>query len=380
LQFPAVILISLLAVAIPAMAAAQSISQSISIAQLRQKLATSAPAAHDNSPVARLHDATLADQIDNLQLSERLTAPTLAEILATGTFGQQTQQSLELLADRSALLDPPAVELPQQPAPDANQQQQMLEEARRYVMRTLTHLPNFFATRTTARFSGIPPELNQSGMPVQSALHSKGSYSREITFRDGKELFDPMKHPYGGESGTVQTLGMESQGEFGSEAAVILTDVDANRITFHHWEHSPAGVVAVYRYSVPAEESHYDVDFSCNGSPSFHTQPAYHGTLAIDPATGAILRLTLQADSKTGDPLSHVASVIEYGPAVIGDQTYICPLRSLTFSVMEHNACTHIGPVQPLYLNRTKFTNYHRLGSTWRIVPDPPTAGPAPQK
>jgi hypothetical protein len=380
LRFRALILISLLASAIPAIAAAQSISQSISIAELRQKLAAFAPASQDSAPIARLHDAKLADQIDNLQLSERLTAPTLAEILAKGAFGSQTQKSLELLADRSALLDPPASELLQQPAPDANQQQQMLEEARRYVMRTLTHLPNFFATRTTARFSGIPPELNQSGMPVQSALHPKGSYSREITFRDGKELIDPMKHPYGGESGTVQTLGMESQGEFGPEPAVILTDMDADRVAFHHWEHGPIGLAAVYRYSVPAEESHYAVDFACNGSSSFHAQPAYHGTLAIDPDTGALLRLTLQADSKTGDPLSHVASVVEYGPVVIGDQTYICPLRSLTFSVMEHNACTHIGLVQPLYLNRTKFTNYHRLGSTWRIVPDPPAPSATPQK
>jgi hypothetical protein len=379
------ILIPLLAALLPFAVTAQTVSSAITIAQLRDKLAAFTPAAsgQGSGPMARFHDATLAGQIDNLRLSERLTAPALAEILAAGTFGQQAQQSLQLLADRSALLDPPASEQPNLPAPDASQQQQMLGAARVYVLRTLMHLPNFFATRTTARFYGVPPELNESGMPVQLGLRSRGSYSREITFREGKEVIDPMKHPQGAES-VMPILGMESWGEFGPEPAVILTDVAVSMFTFHHWEKGLTGPVAVYHYSVPQPESHYEVNYACNGSPSFHAQPAYQGTLALDPATGAILRVTIQASSKAGDPLSHVASVVEYGPVEIGGKTYICPLHSLAFSVVEANSCTHeqhnISVVQPMYLNRTTFTDYHRLGSTWRIVPDAAGATQAPQK
>ena len=355
----------------------------LSVGQLRQKLAESSSVSPGqvDAPVARLQDANQAAEIDRLQLSERLTAAALAEILAKNAVGPQARQALDLLADRFALLDPPASELPKLPPPDQSHQQQMLEDARVYVSQTLSHLPDFFATRTTARFYGIPQELNESTMPVQG-LHLRGTYSREITFRDGKELIDPMKHPEGYE--TPLSLGLESWGEFGTESGMILTDADASMIAFHHWEKAPTGVLAVFRYSVPESESHYEVQYACNGSASFHSKPAYHGALALDPASGAIMRVTIQADSKADDPLSHVASVVEYGPVEIGGKTYICPLRSLAFSVEERNTCTdevhHSGVVKRMYLNRTTFTDYHRLGSTWRIVTDPAAVTQAPQR
>jgi hypothetical protein len=119
-------------------------------------------------------------------------------------------------------------------------------------------------------------------------------------------------------------------------------------------------------------------------------QPAYHGSLAIDPVSGAILRLTLQADSKPGDPISHVASVIEYGPVDIGDRTYICPIHSLAFSVEEVSTCFrdlkdqalvhNRSLVQPLILNRTTFSDYHRLGSTHKIITDAPDTPQEPKK
>jgi hypothetical protein len=79
-----------------------------------------------------------------------------------------------------------------------------------------------------------------------------------------------------------------------------------------------------------------------------------------------------------------VASVVEYGPVEIGGKTYICPLHSLAFSVGEPSECTHelhyLNFVRRMYLNRTTFTDYHRLGSEWRIVPDPAGVTQAPQK
>jgi hypothetical protein len=257
----------------------------------------------------------------------------------------------------------------------------MIEAVNAYVYKTLTHLPNFFATRTTARFYGIPPELNQTGLPMYIGLHPKGSFSREITYRDGKEVIDPMKFtrsdPTTSHDGVARWTqsGLESWGEFGPEPAVILMDADNDTIAFHHWEQSPQGVVAVYRFSVREENSHYEVNYSCNYNNSFHAHPSYQGSLAIDPVSGAILRITLQADSKPNDPISHVASVIDYGPVEIGGRTYICPLRSLAFSVEESDACAAGGhnrrQVQPMQLNRTTFTDYHRLGSTSRIVTEP---------
>jgi hypothetical protein len=355
-------------------------AERITVRQLEQKLAAPEPAGTDHSevPVAVLQDATLAVQIDNLQLSERLTRATLESILKEHAFGPRTQRELQLLADRSALLDPPASELPDQPAPDANQQQHMLDAARAYVFQTLTHLPNFFATRTTERFSGISPEVNETGMPVHTGLFPRGAFTREITFRNGREVIDPMKAQ---RSAQTLQMGLESWGEFGPEPAIVLLGVATGTIAFHHWEQVPAGLAAVYRYSVPEQDSKYEVNYTCNGSNAFHAQPGYHGSLSLDPVSGAILRLTLQADSKPDDPITHVASVIEYGPVDIGGRTYICPLRSLAFSVEEVSTCfrevkdqalVHNRTlVRPLILNRTTFSDYHRLGSTSRIIADP---------
>lgn len=370
----------------PVNAAEHTLAERITVEQFQQKLAVLARSipAHDDVPEALLQDATLAQQIENVQLSERLTSATLEGILTQHTFGPQTKRALTLLADRSALLDPPQNELPSRPPPDAKLQQQWLDGARVFVFQTLSHLPNFFATRTTARFAGISPELNQTGLPVRVGLYPRGSFTREITFRNGKEVIDPMK--FQRQPATLPQSGLESWGEFGPEPAVVLSDVTNGTIAFHHWEQTASGVAAVFRYSVPAQNSHYEVNCTCNGRNAFHAQPGYHGSLAIDPVSGAILRITLQADWKPEDPLSHVASVVDYGPVEIGGRTYICPVRSLAFSVEEVSVCFrelkddalvhNRALVKPLILNRTTFSDYHRLGSTSRIVTEVPDMGP----
>jgi hypothetical protein len=76
-------------------------------------------------------------------------------------------------------------------------------------------------------------------------------------------------------------------------------------------------------------------------------------------------------ESKPGDPVSHVASVIEYGPVVLGNHRSICPLRSLTFMVEEANGCSHGNhklqkPVS--MINQTIFSNYHRFGSSTTMI------------
>jgi hypothetical protein len=342
---------------------------------------------HTEAPVAVLQDATLAERIAKTQLSERLTRATLDQLLKQHTFGTRTRRELQIIADRSALLDPPANELPDRPAPDPAQQQRILESARAFVFQTLSHLPNFFATRTTERFAGLSPELNKTGMPVHIGLFPRGAITREITFRDGREVIEPMKAQRSTQ--TLPQMGLESWGEFGPEPAIVLLGVSTGKIAFHHWENGPTGPAAVFRYSVPEDESKYEVNYTCNGSNAFHAQPAYHGSLAIDPASGAIVRLTLQADSKPDDPIAHVSSVIEYGPVDIGGHTYICPLHSLAFSVEEVSICFsdlkdqalvhNRTQIQPLILNRTTFSDYHRLASTHKIITDDPDKSREPK-
>lgn len=364
----------------PALAA-----EKITIAQLEQILAKHAveqhPAKHDSASseeVAAIDDSDLLQQLDDddelvpqiagVELSERLSTTTMFRLIWKYHLGPHMQQALEQLSDRTALLDLPGNEEPKLPAPDAAAQQVMLQAAQAYVLRELSHLPNFIATQTTTRFDDAPPPLKYWQTPAGDGLHRVGSVQRQITYRDGKEVTDS---PRSSADQKFQASALESRGEFGTEAAVVLMDVKQGNVAFSHWEQTMAGTAAVYQYSVPRESSHYQVNEDCRERGSFHDSPAYHGTLALDPKTGAIFRMTLEAESKPDDPVSHVASVIEYGPVVLGQHRSICPLRSLAFMVEEAKGCSpgsHKLQKPVTMINQTIFSNYHRFGSSTTIM------------
>jgi VWFA-related protein len=372
-------------------------------------------------------DSEVARHIGEFELSERLTGATLDRFAARMPLGPRTALALQLLADQSALLDPPAKELPATAPPDAATQQRMMDAARGFVTQALPRLPNFFATRTTNRFDDSPQVLAKGDWPVRAGLHLVGTTSRGITFRDGKEVQDQLPEKASGTPQRAQQeLGLSTWGEFGPELSIVLTDTAKGTVSFSHWEQTPAGLSAVYRYAVPKAASHYAVSYCCifeeRGivSPSggmgtrrgggvgqspylsesvavhpFSETPGYHGSLSIDPATGAILRITLEAELSKGDPLLRAATVVEFGPVAIGEGAYICPVRSLALSTAGPDASGALsgaatapetsksngpawqGPTNvhsvsaPLLLiNETSFTRYHRLGATMRMLAD----------
>lgn len=364
--------------------------ESVTVQQLEQRLAADMGTHHkDLDPTHQIdgntellhqldEDVAEAPRIAKLELTERLTALRLNRILTKYEFGPESARALQLLADRSALMDPPASELPPTPAPDAETQKRILEQARRYVFQVLLHLPNFFAIRTTAHYDNDVHGLTGFGWVTKSGLQLTETTHHEITFREGKEITDPSLVQASAPATSTPAKkgsGMESWGEFGPELVVILTDTEKGSMAFHHWERTSSGLAAVYRYSVPESSSHYEENYSCRAKKPFHSNPSYHGTLSIDPASGAVLRVTLETDSGKNDPIAHVSSVIEYGPVMIGDRRFVCPLRSLTFMDEMPNACTRRDRkhklLQPVTMfNRTSFNQYHRLGSSFRLIPD----------
>ena len=93
-------------------------SKRVTVAQLEQAL-TAAHTAHKP-------DAEIARQIDGLELSERLTEVNLNRLAAYLDAGSQAALALQLLADQSVFLDPPASEIPSTPTPDDAAQQRMI--------------------------------------------------------------------------------------------------------------------------------------------------------------------------------------------------------------------------------------------------------------
>lgn len=102
----------------------------------------------------------------------------------------------------------------------------------------------------------------------------------------------------------------------------------------------------------------------------------FHGVLAVDPITGAIMRLTVQSDLGWRLPLERSDLMIEYGPVQEGSATFICPSKSVSLSRQRRTITIHqwgeafklYGPFETV-LNEMRFDNYHIFGSTSRILP-----------
>jgi hypothetical protein len=365
-----------------------AVAKRVTVAQLEQVLVI-ASAAHKS-------DADMVRQIDGMDLSERLTETTLDRLTAQLALGAQAALALRLLADQSAFLNPPNSELLPTAAPDDAAQQRMLDAARNYVTQTLTRLPNFLATRTTNRYDDTPKAINGNEWPVRAGLHLVDSSSREISSRDEQDMHASAK----GSAFWQPQGGMVSGGEFGTTLGMILTDTVKGKVTWDHWERTAAGAAGVFHYSVPKAASHYEViglqkppkSLGAAGTPNggsrgasgsarggasnaslVRVTPGYHGSLWLEPATGTILRVTVEADWKDQGPFRRADILVQYGPVQIAGSRFICPLRSIALSEAFLAAGDLAGEEPTQWLNETLFTSYHRFGSSVRLLKDTAT-------
>ena len=117
-----------------------------------------------------------------------------------------------------------------------------------------------------------------------------------------------------------------------------------------------------------------------NNDPSrvslIRVRPGYHGSLWLDSNTGTILRITMEAELKESAPFRRAAILVEYGSVQIGDGVFVCPVRSIAFSLAALSAPGATDDAPTEWLNETLFTSYHRFASTTRILSDTPAAEP----
>jgi VWFA-related protein len=351
-------------------------------------------------------DGKVASELDEVQLTERVS-PARLERWQEEFPGSKARQMLMQLADMSVFLDPPASDVAADPRPDIETQKHILRTAVQYVETTMSRLPDFFATRETTHFEDTLSQHAASSVaegPVGSAtgnvvggpsaagvsqplaaisltspgvatstvfkaLHSMGAYSRTVTYRDGREVLEedsskPEKEP---------ALGLTTHGEFGPILAQILSDALRSQIGFARWEQGAKGPEAVFHYSVPANASHFKVGITSGGQVA-SIRPAYHGEIAIDPGTGAILRLSEVAEMTPPYQSMRVAIAVKYAQVTIRGLSYICPVSAVAFSKIPvptvGAADESAWPVKS-ELNDVAFTHYHEFRSEVRLLPAP---------
>ena len=292
--------------------------QSVSVAELEQKLAASR---------GKL-DADVADLLSDVQLTQRLSLPALARLDALAP-GEKTKERLAVLADQSSFLELPPAEIPSAGAPDFAAQRNIMSLAVNYVAKSTHQMPNFIATRATRSYIDRPKGL-LSPLP----LHLVGQSAEPVVYRDGREVAGKKSGRKVRSSSKGQVSGLVSYGEFGPILTTVLLDAAKNQLAWSHWEEGFTGPLAVFRYAVPAKHSHYQVQFAESDrlGEDYREFSSYHGELAIDPVSGAILRLTAIADLAPDEPVVTASIMVQYGPVAIGEKSYICPVRSVALA------------------------------------------------
>jgi hypothetical protein len=373
-------LLLLAGLAVPAFAASDfRMDEKITVAQLELILARN----HGQ------HDEYLERLLRGLELTERLSAERLAQIEAE-LPGPASRKALMGICDEAAFLNLPARDLPAIAPMDHAAQLSLLTLAIGYVNQTTYELPNFFATRETTRFETT---LMQVAIPEKAITHKPLSFvdasNTTVFYRDGQEFQQSSNGKYVKDN--PSQFKMASRGEFSLILAMVLSDALHGKVTWSHWEQGPSGLVAVFRYSVAKESSHFSV-FSSDSTKARQEFPAYHGEIAANPADGSILRITALADFDPSDQIVRADRLVEYGFVEIGQRNYICPLKSVALSVVRTPAnasevnfglfVKETSPADPspfrMRVNDVRFTHYHVFRAETRILTGDDAAAEVP--
>lgn len=362
----------------------------LSVAQIEQLFASS----QDKT------DGKVAKQLMGVELSERVSRARMTR-WEKDFPGIKTREQLMKLADRAAFFNPPQEEVIHDPVPDAATQTKIFALAVDFAKTTFTHLPNFYAARTTIHFDDEPEvewlTTRGSGATVAPMeifvnasearpLRVTRTYSMTVTFQKGSEVHEKAGK---GSKPEPSHAGLRTNGEFGPILGIVLGDaIRGQSVTWSRWERGESGPIAIFRYLVPQDQSTYATQIP-DRPKSIELHPGYHGEIAIDPATGSILRISVVTDMAPPHQAIAMAMLIEYAPVTMGGHTYICPVHGVAYSKVP---LTTLGPVQlgsrpagvatafgetqnaveidAHELNDTVFTQYHRFGAEVKIVED----------
>ena len=154
------------------------VKQPVSVKELEALIAN----AHTDSR------SELAHQLEGVQLTEWLDSSKVAK-LEKEVRGSEAREALEVVADESVFLAPPADEVLSTPPPDMATQRQILSNTTSYINTTIPRLPDLLAARTTVQYHELPPQPNQTWKTAMGdeSLHQGETETASLRFHDGKE-------------------------------------------------------------------------------------------------------------------------------------------------------------------------------------------------
>ncbi len=227
------------------------------------------------------------------------------------------------------------------PPPAPRPEDPIVEKARQAAAAFDERLPNYVCQQFTARFESSSHPVNWRPIDIVSA---------EVIFEDQSEHYRNIKINDKPTSKRLEdTGGAWSRGEYGTILASLFSPGTAAE--FHkRTNETIAGVsTAVYDYTVVRERSNWAIH-----APSQLLRPAYRGAVWIDPKTGRVLRVEMQARRMPEEfPLDTVETAVDYQYIRLGGpDLFLLPVHAEVLACQRGSSyCSR---------NAIDFRNYHR--------------------
>lgn len=347
-------------------------------------------------------DAEAASALKQVELSEALSRSRMNGFVSL-VAGPLSTEQIYVLEAHSALLPPPAADLPSNPAPDAAAQKAMLDKAADYVSKTYSQLPSLTATKTTVRFQdNVEAAAASSGLAGGAKDISVGSGFTSpfqiIHYINSTESTAPSQH------GAEQLPTEKDKTPWGANRMIVVTDpppslttvfpeaMDSGTIKFLRWQMVNGKTAGVFSFEIPKKKAHFPVDVCCfpdvssagkanfasssvgaltggggGATGNFQTATSwhpykstvpYHGELFIDPDTGVVVRMNTIADLKQTDVVHQVDTRIDYLPMSVDGKTLVVPANTYMNTEVVPNGDS--GSAGKYSVRRTLFTSEYK--------------------
>lgn len=307
---------------------------------------------------AKKTDAEVAAELSQVELTEELTA---AAMNSFGDYipGGLSSAQMYVLEAHSAVLAPPASDLPSTAAPDEPTAKAILDRALDYAATIYAQLPHLTAVKTTLRFQeDIPAVKGGAGdftmlsvrdyyamarMGTSKVVHFANAREAPVVLLNGaEEATSTTDNTHWGRNGQIALFGP------GPVLSSILHEAQTGgKISWLRWERVHGMQVAVYAFEVGKKATSYAVDYCCfldinsvaeetthsiTINPTFKHEKAtvpYHGEVFVEPETGVVVRLIVQAEFKPSGAVRQEDRRIDYAPVTLGTQRFVVPVREI---------------------------------------------------
>jgi len=202
-------------------------------------------------------------------------------------------------------------------------------------------LPAYVCTEVMARYQSETAHVNWEPIDVVST---------NVVYENGKEDYRNITIDGRPVNKKIEEIGGSwSTGEFGTLLIDLFSPATAADFRAKGESRSSGIVAKLYDFTVRRENSHWEIHMA---SQSY--QPAYQGSVWIDPQTARVLRIEMQAVGfPESFPTDHVESATDYAYTRLGDaKQYLLPVHSESLSCQRgSNYCSR---------NAIDFRNYHK--------------------